>query len=117
MIILEGGNPPLHELVHFGIKGMRWGRRKKFSGISAPRTPREATKNSSREEQLISRVTNQGYVRVVGPPMARYVRDIPNYKQSSDPKVNALLSRTLTQGVNRVEEEAGRAYMLNLPGQ
>lgn len=105
------------DIAHFGIKGMRWGVKKKskFSGASAPRRPKEATKDSSREEQLVSRALNQGYDRVVGRAMATHVINIPKHSQSSDPRVNELLSRVLTQSLNRVEAEAGRKFMENLP--
>jgi len=109
-------NPSIENaVVHFGIKGMRWGSRKKSSGETAPRGPKQASPTASREDQLVSRAVNQAHVRVVGPAMAKHVINIPKHSQSSDPAVNALLNRTLTQSINRVEEEAGRKFMQGLP--
>lgn len=87
----------------------------KFSGASEPHRPREAAPGASREEQLVSRVVNQGYNRTVGPAMALHVLNIPRHTASADQNVNDLLSRVLNQSLNRVEEEAGRTYMQNLP--
>ena len=112
------------DLAHFGIKGMRWGvrRRQSFSGVSAPVRPRATSSKSapgrpeSRENQVVSRAINQGYDRDVGPSMAMFVRDIPRHSKSTDQKTQAVLDRALSQGLNRVEEQAGRAYLQGLPG-
>ena len=111
------------DFAHFGIKGMRWGvrRKKQFSGVSEPVGPRATSSKSAagkpetRENALVSRAINQGYQRSVGPSMAMYVRDIPRHNKSADPKVQALLDRVLQQGLNRTEEQAGRRYMEGLP--
>lgn len=127
-----------NNLIHFGVKGMHWGQHRRqsvstsasrhnpvprrpasppqrFSGASEPRRPKEVGSNASREEQLVSRSLNQAYMRAVGPAMAVHVMNIPDHKQSSDPRVNELLNRVLTQSLNRVEEQAGRQFMSGLP--
>jgi hypothetical protein len=112
-----------NDFAHFGIKGMRWGvsRKKKFSGESAPARPRATSsknvgKTESRADQVVSRAINQGYDRTVGPPMTMFIRDIPRHSKSTDRKTQEVLDRALGQGLNRVEEQAGRAYLQGLPG-
>jgi hypothetical protein len=120
-------------LAHFGIKGMHWGTHKaqpgspkisstrptskkpRFTGTKPPSRPREATSDAVRADQIVAKALNRGYDRSVGVAMATHIRDVPSHSHSSDPGVNALLSRVLTQSVNRVEEQAGRQFMANLP--
>ena len=110
------------ELAHFGIKGMRWGvrRKPKFTGVTEPAGPRAlSTKTVGRPvtkaDELVGRAVNQGYQRSVGPAMAVFVRDIPRHNKTTDPRTQAVLDRALSQGLNRVEEQAGRRYMQGLP--
>lgn len=116
--------PSLEELVHFGIKGMHWGSRKKSTstGQTTPSRPRKNSTKSegrpqTREDIVVSRAIQQGYARVVGPPMAKFVRDIPPHQKSSDPKIQAVLDRALSQGLDRVEANAGKAFVQGLPAQ
>jgi len=108
--------PSLEELSHHGIKGMKWGsRRAKPTGVSAPQRPREVPKEASASEQVLARAVQGGYNRTVAPHMARYIRNIPRHTVSNDPRANEVLQRVLGQGLNRVEEQAGRKYMEGLP--
>ena len=122
--------PSLEELVHFGTKGMRWGVRHKpkpptraqrmHERVNGPERPRAlSTKadqnNPSREDQLVGRVIGQAHQRAVQPHLDRFDANIPKHNQSSDPRVNELLSRTLQQARNSVEADAGRAFMQGLP--
>lgn len=73
--------------------------------------------DSSREEALVARSLNQAYERKVAPAMNHYVANIPPHNQSSDPAVNALLNRALSQGLDRVEAQAGQGFGAGLPGR
>lgn len=101
-------------LEHAGIKGMRWGKRT-VKKSTTPIRPRAGTEGKTREQQLVNRAVEQGYTRVVTPALNKVVLNTPKYSMSSDPAVNALLSRVGNQASNRVESEAGSTFMANMP--
>lgn len=133
MRVLEEAKPPLNQLAHFGVKGMHWGRHKAPDSGAARKPlpsrpvskftterPRALSTRSeghapTREDQLVGRAINQGFERATRPAMDTFIRNIPPHQQSSDPRVNALLKRTLDQGLDRVEADAGREFMSRLP--
>lgn len=86
----------------------------RFSGVHAPNRPREA-RPGDRVDALVTGALNRGYDQKVGVAMAQHVMNIPSHNAPKDPATAALLSRVLTQSVNRTEEAAGREFMAKLP--
>jgi len=87
--------------------------RKSSSG--KPLRPAPPPKNATREQALIAKAAQQGYDRAASPATVRYFNNAPARRASADPKVNDLLIRVMSQGANRVEAAAGKAFIDGLP--
>lgn len=120
MNIIGQEKPSLETLVHFGVKGMRWGFKKASTRTSEPEQPRTISSKvrgraPTKEEKLVGKAVDQGHTRTIAPALTKFVVNAPRRTTSSDPRVEALLNRSFQQAANSVEAQAGRAYIQGLP--
>ena len=103
MLIAE--KPPLDEelLAHYGIKGMRWGRRKAELPV-APKPPRK--KWSTKKKVAVGAAVVAGYAFTVG-----YLRERGQVKPKFDRKnIRASLKRT-ANAMKPDNESLGKSFL------
>lgn len=121
MIIVEQEELSVDDILHFGVKGMRWGFKKKESTRSVePERPRTVSSKvhgraPTREESLVGKAIDSGHTRAISPALTKFAVNAPRRAPSGDARVEALLNRSYSQAANSVEAQAGRAYMQGLP--
>lgn len=68
----------------------------------------QATTVAAYNRALANEARVERQIKIERSGMKHLVKNIPPHNQSSDPAVNAVLNRAMSQGLDRVEERAGQ---------